>query len=348
MASTQSPAAAVPAKIAVFGAGLIGSYVGGRLAAGGAAVTLIGRARALAAVAAHGLTLTDLKGADLRVAADRLTLSEDAAALAPADLILVTTKSLATGEAGAAIARHAQPNAVVLSLQNGVSNPERLRAAAPGVAVVAGMVPYNVAERGPGHFHQGTGGDIHAGDDAALVPFHAAFAAGGMPLTVSADMPGVLWGKLVVNLNNAVNALSGQTLIGQLTQRDYRRAVAMSQAEALALLRRARIVPARVHAIPTWAFPHVMALPDNLYRRLAARGGGRIDRHARSSMADDLAQGRPTEIDFINGEVAALAARLGRRAPVNARIVELVRAAEAGAASLAAAALLADLRAARR
>jgi 2-dehydropantoate 2-reductase len=327
-------------RIAVFGAGMIGSYVGGRLAASGANVTLIGRKRGLDAIRSHGLHVTDMYGADMMVPADRLRMSEDAAALADADLILVTVKSLATDEAGAVIATFAKPGAVVLSLQNGVSNAARLKAAAPHVTVVAGMVPYNVAERGPGHVHQGTGGDIHAGDDAALAPFHAAFATAGMPLTVSPDMPGVLWGKLVINLNNAVNALSGKTLIGQLSQRPYRRAVALCQFEALEMLARAKIVPARVHPIPTKAFPWVMSLPDWAYRKLASRGGAKIDRHARSSMADDLAQGRKTEINYINGEVVALAASLRRNAPVNARIVDLIHAAEAGAPPLSGDALL--------
>jgi 2-dehydropantoate 2-reductase len=331
------------ARIAVFGAGLIGSYVGGRLAAGGADVTLIGRKRGLDAIRQHGLRITDMYGADMMVPAERLRLSEDPAALADADLILVTVKSLATDEAGAAIAQHAKPGAVVLSLQNGVSNAARLHAAAPNVTVIAGMVPYNVAERSPGHVHQGTGGEIHAGDDAGLAPFHAAFAAGGMPLKLSSDMRGVLWGKLVINLNNAVNALSGKTLIGQLSQRPYRRAVALSQFEALDVLARAKIVPARVHPIPTKAFPWVMSLPDWAYRKLAARGGAKIDKHARSSMADDLAQGRKTEIAYLNGEVVALAKAVGRPSPVNERIVELVHTAETGAPPLTGAALLAAL-----
>ncbi|MGL4541794.1 MAG: 2-dehydropantoate 2-reductase, partial [Polymorphobacter sp.] len=270
-------------RVAVFGAGLIGSYVGGRLAAGGANVTLIGRARTLTPIAEHGLTVTDLYGVELKVPAERLTLTADPAALATADLVLVTVKSLATAEAGAMIARYARPGTVVLSLQNGVSNADRLRAAAPGVVVVAGMVPYNVAERGPGHVHQGTGGDIHVGDDAALVPFHAAFAAGGMPLSPGPDMRGVLWGKLLINLNNAVNALSGETLSAQLSQRGYRRVVALSQFEALEMMRRAKIMPAQVHSIPIRAFPWVMSMPDWLYEKVRARGGARIDQHARSS-----------------------------------------------------------------
>ena len=90
-----------------------------------------------------------------------------------------------------------------------------------------------------------------------------------------------------------------------------------------------------------------MALPDRLYVMIMSRSGTRVDKHARSSMADDLTQGRRTEVDYLTGEVVALAARLGRTAPVNSRIVELVRRAEAGDAPWTAADLYRELKAAR-
>lgn len=335
------------AKIAVLGAGLIGVYVGGRLAAAGADVTLIGRTRVLSDIRANGLRLTDLKGAEIAVPAERLMLAEDPAALADADIILLTVKSPATVEAAEQIERYAKPDAAVLSLQNGVSNADQLRRALPGRQIIAGMVPFNVAQPGPGHYHQGTGGDLHAGDSPVTRRHAALFAAAGLPLAVSTDMAGVMWGKLVINLNNAINALSGKTLLQQLSQRDYRRCVALSQKEALALLKRAGIRPAKVLALPTWMVPHVMGLPDKLYRRIMARSGTRVDKHARSSMADDLAQGRRTEVDYLNGEVVALAERLGRKALVNARIVELVRRAEAGGEPWTAEDLYLELKAAR-
>ncbi len=182
----------------------------------------------------------------------------------------------------------------------------------------------------------GTMGDLHVEDVPAMRGYAPLFAAAGIPLTLSADMAGILWAKLVVNMNNAANALSGLPLMQQLSNRTHRRALALSQHEALGLLRRAGIRPAKVFALPTWLLPYVMSLPDWLYRRVMAKGGTRIDRHARSSMAEDLAQGRRTEIDYLNGEFVALAQRLGRKAPVNARVVELVRAAEAGAPPLSA------------
>ncbi len=342
MDETASP------KIAVLGAGLIGVYVGGLLAAAGADVTLIGRARVLDEVRENGLRVTDLTGADVTVPAERLTLSAHPEGLRGADLVILTVKSLGTDEAALEIDKFAKAGAVVLSLQNGVSNAEHLRAALPHFRIVAGMVPFNVAQPGPGHYHRGTGGDIYADAGSAIEPYRALFAAAGLPLSLSDDMPGVMWGKLVINLNNAINVLSGLPLAAQFASWDFRRALALCQKEALSMLREAGIKPATVMQIPTPLFPYMISLPDTLYRRLSARSKApRIDRHARSSMADDLAKGRKTEIDYLNGEVVALAEQLGRRAPVNARVIELVHAAEGGAAPWSGPALLADLRRAR-
>ncbi|WP_448586712.1 2-dehydropantoate 2-reductase [Thermaurantiacus sp.] len=337
-------------RIAVFGAGLVGTYAGARLAPH-AAVTLIGRP-ALVEAAAAGLRVSDIEGFDLALAPGTLAATTDPAGLGEADLVLVTVKSLATEEAARAIAAHAPPAAIIVSLQNGVSNAGTLRAALPGRTVLAGMVPFNVAARAPGHVHRGTGdGKIVVEAHAALEPFLPLFAAAGLPVEPAADILAVQWGKLLINLNNAVNALAGVTLMEQLRQRGFRRAWAMTLAEALGILKRAGIRPVDTLPMPLELLPAIMSLPNRLYFFIVAQSGGgraRVDPHARSSMADDLARGRPTEVDYLNGEVVRLADRLGMKAPLNARMVELVHAAEAGAPPWSAGALVAELLRARR
>ncbi len=339
-----------PAKprIAVFGAGMIGLYVGGLLAEW-ADVAFIGRPTMLPPLA-DGLTLTDADGMRLDLPPGQFTTNTDPAALAGADLVLVTTKSMATQEAGEAIAAHAPLAAPVISFQNGVSNTDQLRALLPGRNVLAGMVPFNVAQRGPSHFHRGTGGGLMVELHPAMAPFEDVFSHPGITLQLRDDMPGVQWGKLLINMNNAINALSGVSLADELRQRDYRRAWALSLNEGMALLKAAKIEPVDPIAIPLKLWPQILALPDRIYTYLmAAVGGGkvRVDPHARSSMADDLARGRVTEVDYLQGELVRLAEMLGRRAPVNARLAELVKAAEAGAPPIGAKELYRDLKAAR-
>ena len=311
--------------IAVYGAGGIGCYVGGRLAATGTPVTFVGRPRMAAELAANGLRLTDYLGADLRVQDVRFETTPSGAA--GADLVLVTVKSAATEGAAAELAGVLKPGAVVVSFQNGIRNGELLRSRLTEQVVITGMVPFNVLNRGAGVFHQGTEGALDIQRDAALTPYLSAFERAGLPLTQHDDILPVQWAKLLLNLNNPINALSNLPLRDELSQRSYRRCLAAAQAETLEILDAAGIRPAQLLAIPMHRFPTVLRLPVFLFRRLASKVLA-VDPLARTSMWEDLEAGRPTEIDYLNGEVVRLARSLGRTAPVNERLVGLIHAAE--------------------
>jgi 2-dehydropantoate 2-reductase len=316
-------------EICIFGAGSIGCYVGGRLAATGASVTFVGRERLGREIREHGLHLTDYRGANLRVAPTGITFGTTPVGAASADFVLVTVKSAGTAEAGAELARVLKPGAIVASFQNGLHNAEILREKLPGRLVLTGMVQFNVVNRGRGAFHHGSEGGLEIEQHAALAPFLAAFAAAGLPLEQRADMAAVQWGKLLLNLNNAVNALAGIPLKEELGQRAFRRSLALAQRECLDLLDAADIRPAQLTAIKPHLIPTLISVPDFVFRALAGRMLA-IDPLARSSMWEDLEAGRKTEVDYLNGEVVRLAQNLGRTAPVNARLVELVHAAEGG------------------
>ena len=316
-------------KIAVFGAGSIGAYVGGALLASGADVVLIGRARMRGSVARYGLTLTNLNGHRSQLTPDQVPYVEDPAALATADLILVTVKSADTATAAQTLRAHARPSATVLSLQNGIGNADTLRESLPGWTVLAGMVPFNVVQLPEGRLHRGTEGEIAVEASPALAPWHAAFQAAQMPLLEHTDFAAVQWGKMLLNLNNPVNALSGLPLKTELSQRAYRRCLALLIDEARAVLRAAGIRPAKVARVGPNLLPTLLRLPDMLFTRVAA-AMLRIDPQARSSMWEDLQAGRRTEVDYLNGAVVTLAQSLGLQAPANKRMVALMRAAEAG------------------
>src|SRR5439155_8754409 len=195
------------------------------------------------------------------------------------------------------------------------------------------MVPYNVAYIGDGRFHKGVAGHLFVERRAVARDLAEAIGDGPAALRLSDDMLPLAWGKLLINLNNAVNALSGRTLQEELKQRDYRRVFAASISEGLDLLKRAEIEPATVGPISPNLLPRIINSPDWLFNRFFLKRW-KIDAKARSSMADDLVAGRKTEIDYLNGELVRLAERLQRAAPVNRAIVELVRKAEAGAEPL--------------
>ena len=325
------------ARVAILGAGSVGCFIGGAWAAAGLPVTLVGRARIARDIGEHGLTLSDYSGWQTRLG--DVDYRTEPSAMTDADIIALTVKSGATEEAAREIAQHGRDGVTVVSFQNGISNVDVLSRELGGrFEVVRGMVPYNVAYLGEGTFHKGVAGDLYAEDRPKTRALAERIGGGPAALRLSDDMLGLAWGKLLINLNNAVNALSGRTLVEELRERDYRRVFAASMREGLRLLDRAKIEPAKVGAVGPRLLPLIVGSPDWLFNNVFLRKW-KIDAKARSSMADDLVAGRKTEIDYINGELVALADKIGAKAPVNRRIVELIRKAEAGAPPWAPAAL---------
>ncbi|MGD9914637.1 MAG: 2-dehydropantoate 2-reductase [Rhizobiaceae bacterium] len=319
-------------RIAIAGAGSIGCHAGGCLALAGRAVSLLARQRIADMVNTRGMVVADLDRGARSIAPGVVAATADpAAALAGAGLVLVTVKSGDTAGIATLIARHAEPDAVVVSLQNGVGNAVALRSALPATQrVVAGMVPFNVVQSatpaGALRLHRATSGTtlVEHGVPGLL----ELLAAPGFPVAAHPDMPAVLWGKLLLNLNNALNALSGLPLAEQLADREWRLVLATQMQEALTAMRGAGIRPAQVGALKPGVLPHMLRLPDFIFRKLARRMLA-VDPAARSSTWEDLSRGRPTEIDAFQGEVIRLAAKAGTASPLSRLVMERVRAAEA-------------------
>jgi len=321
----------VTAKIVIAGAGSIGCYVGGCLALAGKTVTFLARGRVAAALARDGLRVTDLDGRDHRFAAGSLSVEIDPAnALSSADIVLVTVKSGATLDMAGLVDRYAPSAAVVISLQNGVENASRIAAAfATPRTVLAGMVPFNVVltERAgePLRVHRATAGHILV--ESGKADLAAALSVEGLPVETCADMKSVLWGKLLLNLNNALNALSDKPLKVELSDGRWRKLLAVQMEEALAAMRAASIQPAKLAGVSPTLLPTILRLPDWLFSRVARRMLA-IDPQARSSMWEDLVHHRATEIDEFQGAILRLAAAAGTQAPVTERVIARIRDAE--------------------
>ena len=317
--------------IAIAGAGSIGCYVGGCLALAGRKVNFLGRGRIVEALRKDGLRVSDLDGRDRRIDPEALAVTDDPAlALRNADIVLVTVKSGATEEMAALVAAHARRDAIVVSLQNGVGNADKLRAGLPARRVLAGMVAFNVMQSPDGE----TPFSVRRASDGMViientVPGIAALLnVEGLGVETHADMKAVQWSKLLMNLNNALVALSNLPLATELADRGWRVILADQLEEALAAMEASGIVPARIAGPPPWLLPKVLRLPDWLFGLLARRLLA-IDPRARASMWDDLQRGRPTEIDELQGAILRLAEKTGVPVPLTKRITALIRQAEA-------------------
>ncbi len=304
------------ARIVIAGAGTIGCFVGGLLARAGRKVSFLGRPRMVEELQSCGLHLTDFAGLDEQIRAASLSVTADPGALRDARLVLVTVKSGATEAMAREIAAHTSPDTVVLSLQNGVDNPAVLRAELHGRPVLAGMVGFNVVHMGEGRFHRATSGQVVI--EAGRPDVVSLLSVPGIDIQTSDNIGGVQWGKLLLNLNNALNALSDLPLRQQMESREWRRLFADQMAEGLAVLKAAGIEPVAATAVPASYVPTILRLPDTLFRMAASRML-KIDPEARSSMWEDFIRRRPTEVDLSpRRDCASGGAPQRRRAAVQA------------------------------
>ncbi|MGZ3427487.1 MAG: 2-dehydropantoate 2-reductase [Polyangia bacterium] len=316
-------------NIGILGAGSIGAYIGGRLTAAGITTVMVARQALADAVAQDGLHLTSLEGFDQTLAPGAVHIVTNPLVLASCDFILVTVKGHDTVHVARQLPTVIRHDAIVVSFQNGVGNAEILHRALGDHAVLPGMVPFNVLRRGPAHLHQGTSGvlALQALPDGRHVPLVEALERAGLPTHAFPDMRGIQWGKLLVNLNNSINARSGLPLQQQLAQRPYRKVMAACVREGLRVLKRAGIKPQIDVPLPPSLVPALMELPNGLFNMMAKKIVA-IDPNARSSMWEDLQRGRKTEVDLLNGEIVRLGAQLDVPTPINQRIVDLVKEAE--------------------
>ena len=309
-------------RIAVMGAGAVGCYFGGMLARAGAPVILIGRAQHVDAINREGLFLDTIKfHQKIPVSA-----STEVSAARGAEIVLFCVKSLDTENAARSLVPHLAPGATVVSLQNGVDNAERIRSTANIDAIAA--VVYVAAEMaGLGHLKHSGRGDLIIGNlpingrnlatrQDRLEYVAALFGRAGVPCQVSQNIEGELWRKMIMNCAfNAISAL-GRVRYGQVVRNPWTRDIVRQVIEeAVAVSHAAGIQLPDVNMVEAG-----MKLAEAMT-------------NATSSTAQDIARGKRTEIDSLNGYVARRGAELGVTTPVNQTLHALVKLLEESASS---------------
>jgi 2-dehydropantoate 2-reductase len=310
---TSSSPASKPIKVAVMGAGAVGCYYGGMLARAGHDVVLIARPQHVQAIARDGLRM-ETKTFDEKV---RTGASTEASAVQGAQLVLFCVKSTDTEAAGAQMLPHLAPGALVLCLQNGVDNADRLRTVVKDHAVAAAVVYVATEMAGNGHVKHHGRGELVIEPSSASEAVAQALIAAGVPTEVSDNVRGALWLKLILNCAyNAISAIAqlpyGKTVPGEGVQDVMRDVVAECRAVADA---------------------EGVKLPgdvDAAVRKIVETMPGQY-----SSTAQDLARGKKTEIDFLNGLVVRRGEALGIPTPANRALWAMVKLLEGKAAAAA-------------
>ncbi len=319
-----------------YGAGAVGSLIGGRLALSEAAsVTLLARRNHVAAVRTWGLVLETPAERTVCKAADSITSLDDLAS--PPDLVILTVKSYQTEEALGDLTGLIKRGVPVLTLQNGVGNEEAITAAAGADATLSGVVTISVSIARPGVVRQNsaTGGIALApvGRDRGAQDLANLFRRAGFRTAVLPDYRAMKWSKLLLNIlgnaSSAVLSVSPQAVMGD--PRVFHAVEREAFLEAVRVIRGLRLRPV---ALPGYPVPLLVALMGGpewvarpvLGRRINPGRGAKLP-----SLWEDLEKGRErSEVEVLNGAVAREGVRLGVPTPVNRLLTDLLLALAAG------------------
>ena len=289
-------------RFAVIGAGAVGCYFGGILARAGHHVTLIGRPHHVSAIQQQGLLLTTQTFEEHI----KLYASTELTAIHDADVILFCVKSTNTITTATQAKPHLSDHAVILSLQNGVENAELIRSVLPHQVIPA--VVYVATEMvGDGHVKHNGRGELVIGSSSDSEMIASVLSTAAIPTQVSENVIGALWAKLIVNC--AYNALSAITQLpyGQLVQQEgVPRMMEELVVECLAVASAAGVV----------------VLGDS---RANVKQIAMTMAEQTSSTAQDLARGKRSEIDYLNGYVNRQGLLHHVSTPVNHALTSLVK-----------------------
>ncbi len=323
----------------ILGAGAIGGYIGGSLAAAGAAVTFVARPNTAAALRAHGLQLTPGPGAATLTLHPAVTTTLAEALHEPADLIVLAVKAYDTAQALADLRAVTATPPPCLCLQNGVdAEAEVARAFGPGYAL-AGTVTTAVSVPGAGEIvvEKRRGVGVALGHPLSA-PVAAALSAAGLNTQTYPAAGPMKWSKLLTNLlGNATSAILDLPVAAIFADPRLFALEAAAVREALAVMRAYGYGVVDLPGVPVRLLAAAVQLPGALARPLLRRAVGTGRGNKMPSLHIDLHAGKPqTEARWLYGAVAAHGAERGVPTPINAALTETLEGLTSGALDKAA------------
>ena len=315
MAKSSSKNMNVP-RIAIVGAGAMGSVYAGLFAEAGYQISVVDLWHEH--ITAIGKTGLHLEGASGDRVISGITAVHQIADLGSIDLYVIATKANGVGEAAAEIAKAMQPDSLVLTIQNGLGAGDRIAQYMPTDNVLLGVAEgFGASIKGPGHIHHNAMRQIRIGEMGGgmtdrLVWIESLWQAAGFKATAFADIHQLVWEKFICNVMCSAPSVAFDCTIGELFSDEDRRIVAlgcMLEAYEIGLAKNI-----------TFSFDDAVAYGVKFAADMP---------HAIPSMRLDHLAGKRSEIDAINGMVPVLGREMGIKTPYNDTLVALVRAREA-------------------
>jgi len=315
----------------IFGAGLIGGYLGGIFTALGMSTQLVGRL-SVEEKFRGGMLLTDYLGNRAEAGAlkfiDPSKSAKDGEGSIPCDFLWLTVKCTGVEQAAQDMRPLIGPDTIILCCQNGLGSDQVIKTLYPANTILRVMVQFNVSEPKTGNLHKGSEGHMSIESNEQVEEVISGLVEQinqpMLPVNYSMEIEAILWAKLQLNLANSVNALSDIPIKFMLEDRSYRRVIAVLMRELLVVVKAQNMQLPKITALPGPYIPTVLSLPTFIYKRLAKKVL-EIDPTARSSMWWDLSQGKKTEVDHLNGAVVEVGRQLNIPCPANGAIVKLVK-----------------------
>ena len=287
-------------RIAVMGAGAVGGYFGARLAASGQDVSFIARGEHLRAIQKHGLKVKSIRG-DLQIHSQ---FTADPHQIGPVDLVLFSVKSQDTEEAAKSLVPLMREQTAVLSLQNGVDNPDKVARLWGSERTLAGVAYIAAQLTEPGVIeHSGAGrlvmGSLNAQGHETASNVQSIFASANVPCDISDDIVTVLWNKLAWNAPFCALSCLLRMTVGEI----------------LASNSLKDLIRTCVDEVRDAAQCRGIELPSSTAQDIIefSRSIG----YAKPSMLQDLEAGKPLEHEALNGTVVKVLHQVGKRAPIN-------------------------------
>lgn len=314
-------------KYAVIGLGAIGSIIGGLLTKSGEDVVLIGKKNQVEIINKKGIRIKGINGSTL---VENVNTSTDLSTLSNVDVVIICVKSQDTQNLASDLKKFINKSALLVSLQNGVRNLEILRDTT-GNKVVSGVILFIALYSKPGEVELTIkGGLLLEADNSSYDNVKClvnSLKKEGLKLKIVDDIEGILWSKLIVNLQIAVTALTGQTINESIIDKDSRAVLIATMKEGIYVLEQSGISLKTLPDIDPRRIIRRLSLFNSTLLKIGSRIMG-LKENARNSMWQSLSRGKSTEIDYINGEIVNLARKNNLKAPINTKLVELIKVAE--------------------
>jgi 2-dehydropantoate 2-reductase len=307
-------------KIVVIGAGAVGSLIGGLLSRAGEDVTLVARRAHVEAIRAKGLRIEGVLG--------KLTVEVKAAEVLDfrPDLALLAIKTQDVESACRPVTGYLQ-DATVVTLQNGVRSDDMVASFLPRENIIAGVVLFNSQFLRPGEITYARRGVLVIGESFSPYGQRIRDIQGllrrAIRTEISDDIRGGRWTKLLVNnLANGLEAMTGLTISECLRHPGLRKIGVLALKEGYQAMQRAGLHLARLPGVPAPVLMFIIRSPSPVAAWVLSLSMGSLK--TLSSTLQSLRRGRPTEIEYLNGEIVRLGQTVGMATPYNSKVVELV------------------------